>query len=165
MNLALELPVRIIEGIFIAMMIPLHFAWARKEELGFKDFWKTPDWTKVGNLILASLIAVVLTFVGLILLVIPGIYVGLRLSFVQYAIMDKGLGFFDALKYSWKITNGQVWNLFLFHLYFCLYNILGLLCLIIGAVWTGTMHAIATAKLYYELSEQAENPDSKPELL
>jgi len=83
----------------------------------------------------------------------------IRFSFVNQAIADKNLGIIGGFKYSWKITENHFWNLIRFHIYFLLWNILGLLCLIVGVIWTSTMRQIAFSKLYLELSEQADKAE------
>jgi hypothetical protein len=49
---------------------------------------------------------------GFILLIIPGIYIAIRLSFTIYALVDKGRRGRAALKESWEITKGRFWALF-----------------------------------------------------
>jgi hypothetical protein len=83
----------------------------------------------------------------------------IRFSFVNQAIADKNLGVIEGFKYSWKITENHFWDLIRFHIYFLLWNILGLLCLIVGVIWTSTMRQIAFSKLYLELSEQADKAE------
>ena len=87
------------------------------------------------------------------------ILLAIRFSFVNQVIADKNLGIIEALKYSWKITENHFWDIVVFHIYFLLWNIVGFLCLIVGAIWTSTMRQIAFSKLYLELSEQAEQAE------
>ena len=79
---------------------------------------------------------------GLILLIIPGIYVGIRLGFFQQAIVEKNLGAFDSLKYSWELTKGNAMPLLGLYLLGILITIAGALALLVGLVW-----AIPTAWL------------------
>ena len=83
----------------------------------------------------------------------------IRFSFVNQAIADKNLGVIEGFKYSWKITKNHFWDLIRFHIYFLLWNILGFLGLILGAIWTYTMRQVAFSKLYLELSEQADKAE------
>lgn len=87
------------------------------------------------------------------------VLLSIRFSFVNQAIADKNLGIIEGFKYSWKITENHFWDLIRFHIYFLLWNILGLLCLIVGFIWTSTMRQIAFSKLYLELSEQADKAE------
>lgn len=78
--------------------------------------------------ILYSLIMVI----GLCLLIIPGIYLGLRLQFAFYFIVEENTGILDSLKKSWAITKGQVFPLFLLLLVGIGIVILGIIALGIG---------------------------------
>jgi len=59
------------------------------------------------GLILYTLI----TLVGTILLIIPGIIWGIKFQFFGYFIVDKGLEPIEALKRSAAITKGVRWSL------------------------------------------------------
>jgi hypothetical protein len=73
----------------------------------WKQFWKF----LVGLVIFTVAVAV-----GLILFVIPGVFLMMRLEFYPIAIAERDYGPIEALKYSWEITQGCVWNLIRFHL-------------------------------------------------
>ncbi|MWG35929.1 hypothetical protein [Halomarina oriensis] len=62
--------------------------------------------------IVAGIIAAVAVFIGTILLVVPGIYIGLGLFFFrqEIAVFDKGP--VDALADSWSLAKGHRWSLF-----------------------------------------------------
>jgi hypothetical protein len=47
-----------------------------------------------------------------LLLIIPGIYVGVRLSFSQMSLFDKNLHGRAAMAESWAITKGRFWQVF-----------------------------------------------------
>jgi hypothetical protein len=57
-----------------------------------------------------------LVSLGLIAAVIPGIYVGLRLSVTPYVIADADLTLWDAMRRSWAITEGRCCKLVVFWL-------------------------------------------------
>jgi hypothetical protein len=65
-------------------------------------------------LIIVQLIATLCIVGGLIFLVIPGIYIGIRLTFSQLAVIDPKVGkkTTDALKDSWDLTKGRFWPIF-----------------------------------------------------
>ena len=64
------------------------------------------------QLVLLTFIVFVLLFAGFILLIIPGIYLSIRLSFVYYALMIENRSTFDALSRSWQLTQGHWWKIF-----------------------------------------------------
>jgi hypothetical protein len=61
------------------------------------------------NLILASLIYLSFTFLGLLAFIIPGIIIGVRLSFYSFFIVLDDLKPFDALKKSAQVTKEYTW--------------------------------------------------------
>jgi hypothetical protein len=51
------------------------------------------------------------TMVGLVLFVIPGLYIATRLACAATAYLLTGRGVFASLSYSWQLTDGHVWRL------------------------------------------------------
>lgn len=103
---------------------------------------------KVLKNIVAGFLVGVIVLGGLILFIIPGIYLGIRLMFFTYYIVDKDAGIIDSLKMSWDLTRGGVINLFLLSLLFLLINFIGALFLGIGLAVTMPLTFLATAVLY-----------------
>jgi len=68
---------------------------------------------------------------NLFIIVIPWIILGLGLQFVQYVIVDRGVGPIEAIRESWRLTDGYKMTIFGINL---LAGILGLLitCLTLG---------------------------------
>ena len=64
------------------------------------------------NVVLASLLTIGLIGIGLIVFLIPGIYVACRLAFVSYLVMDEGLDPIAAVEASWRITRGHALKIF-----------------------------------------------------
>ncbi|MCR4305800.1 MAG: hypothetical protein NUV73_01820 [Candidatus Daviesbacteria bacterium] len=88
---------------------------------------------------------------GSILLIIPGIIFGIRFQYYTYFIVDKGLGPIEALKQSWGVTRGRVWNLFIFGVLLTLLNIAGALLLGIGLLFTVPTSMVAMAYVFKKL--------------
>jgi len=99
---------------------------------------------------------------GLILLIIPGIIIGIRLQFGYYFLIDKKMGPVEALKASWGATRGQTWDLFLFTLVTIAINIIGVLLLGLGLIITIPVTLIAVAYIYRAVSN-AQMPQVIPE--
>ena len=91
-----------------------------------------------------------------ILLIIPWIIFAIRFKFFTFAIVDKWLWPIEALKYSWRMTKWHVGEIFWFDCYFLLWNIVWMLCLLIGLIWTSAMTNIAMARYYRLLSNLYE---------
>ena len=64
------------------------------------------------NALLAIVICSIIIGVGMILLIIPGLYLMGRLFPVFYLIIDKKINVFKAIKMSWEITRKTGWYLF-----------------------------------------------------
>jgi uncharacterized membrane protein len=108
------------------------------------------------NFFLASLVEGLIVLGGFILLIIPGIFFALRLQYATYLVVDKNLGPMEAIKTSWRITKGNVWNLFFFGILLFLINILGVLCLLIGLFITVPLSMLATTFVYRKLLLQSK---------
>jgi len=109
----------------------------------------------VAGYLIASIFAGIAAGIAVIFLIIPGIYVGIRLQFYAWVIVDRGTGPFQALEQSWAITRGSVWRLFLFALLLGVVNLLGLLALGIGLLVTMPMALVALAHVYRSLARGA----------
>ncbi len=115
----------------------------------YSDMWVT---TSFVNFILGSLLLGVIVLAGFILLIVPGIILGIRLQFAPYLIVDKKLGPVEAIKKSWAMTQGSFWNLFLMGVLLILLNFVGLLVLFVGIFVTSLISIIAMAHVYRKLS-------------
>ena len=104
----------------------------------------------------ASILYGLVVLLGMIFLIIPGIYLAVRFWFYDYFIVDKRAGIIESLKRSWRITQGSAWNLFLFSLLLIGINLLGILCLLVGLFATVPTTMIASAFVYRKLLAQAE---------
>ena len=102
------------------------------------------------TVLLSYAIITVLTVVGLVLLVIPGIVVALGFSMTYYIIAeDPEISFKAALEQSWKLTDGYKMELLELNLRFIPWYLLGVLCLIVGVLAVIPWHN-TTLTLYYE---------------
>lgn len=100
----------------------------------------------------------VAVIVGLIFLIVPGIYLMLRLMFVPILVVDRELTAREALSASWDATRGHTGFLFLFFLTTLFANIIGLLALGVGLLISLPTTAMAQMAVYNTL---AVKPASK----
>lgn len=113
----------------------------------------TPN--KLGDVIIVSLVTGVLTFIGLILCVLPGLAVMFFTSFSLYFLMDReDLGAIDAIKASFEFTKNNAGSVIVWFL-------LGLATWIVGALLCGVgliaaipVVLIGTAYTYKTLNGQ-----------
>ncbi|HEX7444847.1 MAG TPA: hypothetical protein VF300_00510, partial [Methanothrix sp.] len=68
------------------------------------------------NYLVAGFFYGLMVVIGLLLLIVPGIYLGLKYQFFGYLIVDRGMGPFEALKESGRLTDGAKKDLFVFWL-------------------------------------------------
>lgn len=91
---------------------------------------------------------------GMLLLIIPGIILGVGLSMAYYIAIDRPeLDAPDVLKASWELVwkGGHFWKVFGFMILAVLLSLLGLLCLGVGILFTTPMVLVGQAALYDEL--------------
>ena len=82
----------------------------------------------VANILYSSIVCI-----GIVLLIIPGIYLAIRLQFFQqYIVSEERCSAIDALKKSWELTQGQAMPLFLLALVQIGLTLLGLILLVVG---------------------------------
>ena len=89
---------------------------------------------KYKNVVLANLLVVALVALSLIFFIVPGIYVGCRLAFVSYLVMDKDMSAQEAVEKSWQLTENRAGKIFVLGLGAVVISILGFMCLIIGII-------------------------------
>lgn len=95
-------------------------------------------------------------FVGLFLLVIPGIFIAIRLQFYPYFIIEQGDASINALQKSYYLSQNLNVELLLLGITVVALNILGVLFMGIGIVFTYPITTLATAVVYKSLIDKSE---------
>ena len=90
---------------------------------------------KILKVFLAGLLYGVITFIGLLLFVVPGVYLAIRFGYYKQAIVDRDLGVIEALSYSGAITANNKWRIFLLGILHFLTLLAGLLAFIVGLLF------------------------------
>ena len=108
------------------------------------------------NVVLAALITSVIIGFGFMFLIVPGIVIACRLSFVPYLVMDKKLDPIKAIEESWRLTKGYGWKIFFMSLLAILIFIAGLIVLIFGAVIAVIWIRASFAALYEAVLREKE---------
>ena len=97
--------------------------------------------------------------IGLVLLIVPGIIFAVIFGFYGWGLVD---GVVDdgvsALRHSAEITRGHRWQLFGFAIVLILFNLLGLLALVVGVLITSAVSILALAHVYRQLAGGAPTP-------
>lgn len=105
--------------------------------------------------LLATIIGGIAIIAGLIVFIIPGIYIALRLSQAAFLIADWKLSGIAALKKSWEITRGHTLQLFFLVVVVCVLNIIGAMLLLIGLLVTIPVTVVAMAYVYRRIAPGA----------
>ena len=114
---------------------------------GFRNYW---------NVVLASLVVTVIIWIGLVLLIIPGIFFGCKLAFTPYLVVDRKMQAVDAIQESWRMTTGHAWKVFLIGLLAIPIFIAGLACFFVGVIVSIMWIKLASASLYHAVSSSGE---------
>lgn len=102
-----------------------------------------------------SALVFIVTFVGFILLIVPGIIVALMLQFATYTVIDRGLSIDAAIRESRRMTKGRLGVLFVLLLAIIGINLLGLLAIGVGLLVSLPVSMFAMAHAYRTLERQA----------
>ncbi len=80
----------------------------------------------------ADLLITILTAVGLVFLVLPGLVVASWYLFTWLFMMDRGLGFWESMESSRRLARNDITGFFLFYVAIIVINVMGALCLVVG---------------------------------
>lgn len=123
------------------------------------------QWRRYGAGLLASLIVSVLFMIGFVLLIIPGIIVGLTCLLTLWYIVDQDMGAVQAIKASYAATRGSWCQIFLFGLV-CMGMGFATMCTCgLGVLVLLPWLSLASAHIYLALSGAPGGPakgDEKP---
>ena len=87
---------------------------------------------KLLSFLVAYIILNIIIAIGTALLIVPGIYLGLRLQFFYAFMVDDNAGVIDSFKRSWNITKGHSFKLFILFLIALLIYFIGCIAFIAG---------------------------------
>jgi uncharacterized membrane protein len=118
-----------------------------------------PDPMQVISFLISGLIMSIAVSIGFVLLVIPGIFLYVRLGFYWLAAAD-GAGPIEALQRSWALTDGSFWKVLIFLIVAWLILAVGQLALLIGLVAAAPVVSLAYAHIYRRLPANA--PAAQP---
>ena len=105
--------------------------------------------------IIFTLIYTLIVFLGLILLVVPGIILGLMYSQVFYILADNpDIGITEAFNMSSKMMKNNMLQLFMLNLEALLYFIAGIFTLLIWWVWLVPRYYVAFAGFYEAIKNE-----------
>ena len=101
------------------------------------------------NIILANLLTFAIVGLGFVFLIVPGIILACRLSFVSLLVMDKNMEPVAAVEKSWEMTKGYGWTIFGIAMMAIPVFIGGVLFFLVGAIFAIIWISAAFAALYH----------------
>jgi len=87
---------------------------------------------KIVTYFIASVIMCIVVTIGIFLLIVPGIYLAIRLQFYSAYIVEEDCGIIESLQKSWDLTKGQAMPLFLLALAMIGIAIVGCILFFVG---------------------------------
>lgn len=146
--------------------INLLAAVARGGPFSYHLILKNLNGKKAAKFLVATLLYGILVGVGLILLVIPGIYFATKYLFFAFITAEEDPGILASLRRSAELTKGVKLKLFFFILACLLLQIAGVLVFGIGLLATVNIGSLAVAYIYTQLNPQtsdlATHPTTQP---
>ena len=112
------------------------------------------DYMIVLKLLAANFLSAIVIFLGFLALIVPGIVFAVRLQFVSFLIIEKGIGPIEAVKASWKLTKNNFYSLLGLGIVSLLLNVFGFFLLVVGLLVTVPLTSLAQAYVYLKLSEK-----------
>jgi hypothetical protein len=105
-----------------------------------------------GTVLAAHVLFVVLVGAGFMMLVLPGVWIATRLSFVAFLVMDEGETATGAVRESWRRTEGHAWRILRLWIVAAVLGALGFLLLGVGVVPAAMWAHVAFAALFVRIS-------------
>jgi hypothetical protein len=102
-------------------------------------------------LFLASLVTGLLTLIGFVLFVLPGIYLAVAWIFTMPFIVDRKFDFWDAMESSRRVISRNWFSWFVFLIVLILLNLVGFLLLGVGLLVTSPLSSCALAIAYQDI--------------
>ncbi len=143
----------IISIVFSIGMVRVVLNVYENKALKFENLYE--DWRLIGWYILGGIINGLLVILGLVLLIIPGIFVAVRLSMWPYIMLEGESNSIEAIKKSWKLTEGKVLKLIGLYLVQFLVVLLGIIALLVGVVVAMPVISLSLVFVYKKLTESS----------
>ncbi len=145
-----------LRGILMGGLIYFYLKKIRKEKADVADAFAGFSLALV-PLLLVGLVSSLLTAVGILLLVLPGIYLAVAYAFAVNLVIDKKLDFWPAMEVSRRVITAQWWRVFALVILGGLITAVGVIGFGVGIFVTATIAIGAVVFAYEDLC----NPPAK----
>ncbi|MBI1247214.1 hypothetical protein GC197_05140 [bacterium] len=158
-------------GLFVAYPTSMGFSWlllraARKEQLDVGNLFGAFQRNYL-HCLLGGFLKTLILILGFLLLFIPGIYFAIKLSFVEYLLVDKKMSAPEAITKSWEMTSGKELEILVLGVLSFLLFIGGFLLCIVGVflavIWVQASFAVfyyTVSLRYQEMFRSEPRPES-----
>lgn len=150
--------------ILIPLMVGMIFLGIRRavdEEIEVKSIFDY--YIHVWMLVFAALLINILTFIGFMLLLLPGIYLATAYMFTLPLIVEKQLGIWQAMELSRKTVTNKWFSFFFYNVSIGLIIIISAVPLGIGLFWTIPLAFIGYGILYRKVFGYTPNESQSDE--
>ena len=152
--------------LFSAGMMLIGVRRAREQRVSWKMIFA--GFSKALSITVAIILQTILICIGLVLLVLPGIYLAVGYGLTLPLILDKGLGPWEALETSRKAIHKKWWTVLGAYLVMMLLYLVSAIPLGLGLIWTIPMFFVLIGVLYvhlfggeFGLTEESELDDEE----
>ncbi|WP_111672050.1 DUF2189 domain-containing protein [Algoriphagus litoralis] len=126
---------------------------SRGVDVSFSDFFE--GFSFWGILIVTSLVSGILTFFGILALILPGVYLAIAFMFGIPFVLFSGMNFWVSLELSRRLITMNWWKFFGFVIVLVVLNILGFLFFFVGILVTLPVSYFAIYVVFEELTADA----------
>jgi uncharacterized membrane protein len=142
----------VVSSFIVAGIMTFSLKVARGQPYTFADLFSgAPVFVSV---LVANVVSSIVVSIGLVFLIVPGVILAIGLSMTLPLIVDRGLGPVDALTESWKLTDGNRANIFIFGLIAFGLAIAGFCACGLGIFFVIPLLYIAHMYIYLKLTHQ-----------
>ena len=127
----------------------------RSEKVEIKDMFEV--FKNYVNAVLANILTNLIIGVGFLFFIVPGIIFACKLVFVPYLIVEERMDAVEAIKQSWRKTDGHAMTVFLMGLLAIPIFMLGLVLCGVGVLLSVIWTELAFAAIYYAVCQSARS--------
>jgi len=114
---------------------------------------------KFSPFLISLLLYIAVIFLGMLFVVIPGIFLAVRFSFAPFFALEEDSSALELMKKSWKTTGGHFFDLLIFYLILVVLSVIGATVLYIGLAFTLPISLIAVVYGYRKLLAMKEKEE------
>jgi hypothetical protein len=149
---------------YVWLSVSLAAADGKEDILNFKSISiHMPNFRQFFTLLGLGIVTALIVVLGLVLIIIPGLYFAVRLAFAQFSYVDHQGTIKKSLEHSWHLVEGRIfWLVVVLGLAEIGIMILGLVALIIGILVAYPVILLLSARFYRALDNYHRTQTTVP---